>query len=100
MRRLCNTIYRFLYMLSILFPRIDNACNTLQSQPLQCVLTVYKCIILCVCTIVSYEITFSKLKYYILNRLRNCYSQPKFKTFILMSVKRQNCNNKEAQIKF
>lgn len=38
------------------------------------------------------ERTFSKLKY-ILNRLRNCLSQEKLESFLLMSVERDILNN-------
>lgn len=56
---------------------------------------VYKFVLTLSCTQVRCETTFSKLKY-ILNRLRNCLSQPKLETFLLMSVEKdllQTINN-------
>jgi len=48
---------------------------------------VYKFVLTLSCTQVRCETTFSKLKY-VLSRLRNCLSQPKLETFILMSVEK------------
>lgn len=59
---------------------------------------VYKFVLTLSCTQVRCETTFSKLKY-ILNRLRNCLSQPKLETFLLMSVEKdllQTINNEDV----
>lgn len=48
---------------------------------------MYKFVLTLSCTHVRCETTFSKLKY-VLNRLRNCLSQSKLETFLIMSVEK------------
>ncbi|KAL4142015.1 hypothetical protein QTP88_004547 [Uroleucon formosanum] len=57
----------------------------------------YKYILTLSCSQVRCETTFSKFKY-VLNRLRNCLSQSKLETFLIMSVEKDvlvNLNNNE-----
>lgn len=58
----------------------------------------YKFILTLSCTQVRCETAFSKLKY-ILNRLRNCLSQEKMDTFLLMNIEKdilQNIKNEDV----
>lgn len=57
----------------------------------------YKYVLTLSCSQVRCETTFSKLKY-VLNRLRNCLSQSKLETLLIMSVGKDilvNLNNNE-----
>jgi len=58
----------------------------------------YKFILTLSCTQIRCETAFSKLKY-ILNRLRNCLSQDKMDTFLLMNIEKdilQNIKNEDV----
>lgn len=59
----------------------------LHSSAYSFVYLMYKFVLTLSCTQIRCETTFSKLKY-VLNRLRNCLSQSKLETFLIMSVKK------------
>jgi len=59
----------------------------LHSSAYSFVYLMYTFVLTLSCTQVRCETTFSKLKY-VLNRLRNCLSQSKLETFLIMSVEK------------